>query len=153
MEERQVRAPVRFRGDFERALDDLAQVCLLYEKAAAALGKQEVARAAREAAGAVRYGVAPELVPLMGLGLPQLGRARSRLLFERGVRGAADLAQADPAAIADPRRMPEALVRQWVERAREIQRARAVAVADREEADEEFDELVARFRVDPAALR
>lgn len=153
VEERQVRAPVRFRGDFERALDDLSQVCLLYEKAALGLGKPEVAAAARQAAGAIRYGVAPELVPLMGLGLPQLGRARSRHLFERGIRNVVDLAQADPGELADPRRMPEALVRQWVERAREIQRARVVAMADREEADEEFDELVARFRVDPAALR
>jgi hypothetical protein len=30
--------------------------------------------------------------------------------------------------------------------------ARAVAKADREEADPEFDELISRFRLDPAAL-
>ncbi|MEW6047044.1 MAG: DEAD/DEAH box helicase [Bacillota bacterium] len=151
--EDQIHFPVRHRGDFERALDDLSQVCLLYEKAALALGKPNIAEAARAASGVIRYGVAPELVPLMGLGLPQLGRARSRYLFERGVRNLQDLVQADPAKLSDPRRAPEALVRQWVERAREIHKARAVALADREEADEEFDELVSRFRIDPAALR
>lgn len=88
----------------------------------------------------------------MGLGLPQLGRARARYLHEQGVRGVEDLAAADPAKLADPRRAPEGLVRGWVERAREIQRARAVAVADRQEADEEFDQLVARFELDPDAL-
>jgi len=41
----------------------------------------------------------------------------------------------------------------WVEKAREIHNARAVARADGQEADQEFDELVSRFRLDPAALR
>lgn len=153
VDERKIRLPTRFRGDFERALDDLSQVCRVYEKVALAVGKPELAAAARAAAGAIRYGVAPELVPLMGLGLPQLGRARSRYLFEQGIRSVQELARADPQRLADPRRAPEGLVRQWVERAKEIQQARAVAAADMEEADAEFDELVARFRMDPDALR
>jgi hypothetical protein len=89
----------------------------------------------------------------MALGLPQLARARSRYLFERGVRDVQSLAAADAARIADPHRAPESLVRQWIQRAQEIHQARAIAGADREEAAEEIDELVARFRIDPVALR
>ncbi len=150
--ERDIKLPARYRGDFERGLEDLALVCHLYAQAADAVGNVETAQAARVAIGAVMYGVAPELVPLAALNLPQLGRARCRLLFEQGITSLEELAGADPAAVADPRRAPEALVRRWVERAEEIHRARAVAVADREEADQEFDELVSRFRLDPAAL-
>lgn len=153
VDQREIRLPTRYRGDFERGLEDLARLCLLYERAADVLGKPEIAAAAKAASGAIRYGVAPELVPLMALQLPQLRRGRSRYLYDRGIRNLGDLAAADPVALADPRRAPEALVREWVERAREIHAARAVAVADREEADQEFDELVARFRIDPAALR
>jgi len=153
VDQREIRLPTRYRGDFERDLEDLARLCLLYERAAEVLGKPAVAAAAREAAAAIRYGVAPELIPLMALQFPQLRRGRSRYLFERGIRGLADLAAADPTTLADPRRAPEALVREWVDRAREIHTARAIAVADRVEADQEFDELVARFRLDPAALR
>lgn len=43
-------------------------------------------------------------------------------------------------------------VREWVGRAQEIIKPRAVATADRVEADPEFDELIARFRLDRAAL-
>ena len=60
--------------------------------------------------------------------------------------------QADPAKLGDPKSAPEAFVREWVSHAREIHQARAVAAADREEADREFDELISRFRLDPAAL-
>jgi len=43
-------------------------------------------------------------------------------------------------------------LREWVNRAWEIHQARAVATADREEADPEFDALISPFRLDPAAL-
>lgn len=152
MDVREIGLPTRYRGDFERGLEDLARVCTLYEKAAAALAMAEVAEEARKAASALRYGVDPVLVPLMGLGFPQLARARSRYLYERGIRDVQDLAGADPAQIADARRAPEAFTRDWVERAKEIHQARAVAVADRDLAGEEFDELVARFQLDPAVL-
>ncbi len=152
VDEHSITLPTKYRGDFERGLEDLARVCLLYEKSAAALDRPEIAEQARAAAGAIRYGVAPELVPLMALQLPQLGRARTRYLHERGIANLADLAGADPKRLADPRRAPEIYVREWIERAKEIHNARAVAAADREEADQEFDELVARFRLDPAAL-
>lgn len=151
--EREIPLPKRkYRGDFERGLDDLGRVCLLYEKAAEALGKRDLAEAAHAAAGALRYGVAPEVVPIMALGFPQLARARSRYLYERGIKNVDDLATASPSELSDPRRAPEVLVKGWVERAKEIHQARAIAFADREEADEEFDELVARFRLDPDAL-
>ncbi|MQA85102.1 MAG: DEAD/DEAH box helicase [Streptosporangiales bacterium] len=145
--------PVRYRGDFDARLDDLERVCRLFEGAARALGKDAIADAAHQAAGAVRYGVKPELVPLRALRIPQLGRARCRYLYdEHGVRGLADLATADPARVAHARRAPQALVREWVQRAREIHDARATASADVEFADPELDELVARFRIDPDAL-
>ncbi|MCL6647888.1 MAG: DEAD/DEAH box helicase [Chloroflexi bacterium] len=146
------RLPERYRGDFEQRLGDLARVARLYEKAAEALGKDDLAEAAREAAGALEYGVHPELVPLMALRFPQLGRARARLLYSRGVRDVNDLAGIDPDRVADARRMPARVVAQWVERAREIVQARAVAGADREEAPAELDELLARFRLAPEAL-
>lgn len=138
------------RADFEREMQDsLAQVCMLYEGAAKALSRPEVAQAARRAAGALRYGVAPELVPLMALGLPQLRRARCRYLYERGIRDVSDLAGADPGELGDPRRAPEAYVSDWVRRAREIEQARGATM---EEHDALLDELIARFQIDPAAL-
>ncbi|HEX7091177.1 MAG TPA: hypothetical protein VF192_13635, partial [Longimicrobiales bacterium] len=151
VDEKQLRLPVKYRGDFERGLDDLASVCRLYENAAAALSRPELAAAAREAVGALRYGVAPELVPLMALALPQLGRARARLLYERGIRKLEDLARADAAAVAGPR-LPAALVRSWIERAREMERARVEAGSNGTIAPDALDDLVAGFRIDPAAL-
>jgi helicase len=152
VDEKQIRLPVKYRGDFERGLDELAGVCRLYENAALALGRPELATAAREAAGALRYGVAPELVPLMALALPQLGRARARYLYEHGIRRLEDLAAAEADAIADPRRLPAALVRSWIERAREMERARPAAGSDGTIAPDALDDLVAGFRIDPAAL-
>ncbi|HEX6938257.1 MAG TPA: DEAD/DEAH box helicase [Longimicrobiales bacterium] len=152
VDEREIPLPEKYRGDFERGLDDLASVCRLYENAATALGRPELAAAARDAAGALRYGVAPELVPLMALALPQLGRARARHLYERGIRRLEDLAAADADAIADPRRLPPALVRSWIERAREMARARSTASGDGTAAPDALDDLVAIFRIDPAAL-
>lgn len=152
VDEKQIRLPVKYRGDFERRLDDLASVCRLYENAAVALGRPELAAAARDAAGALRYGVAPELVPLMALALPQLGRARARHLYERGIRKLEDLAAANAAAVADPRRLPAALVRSWIERAREMQRARPAAGSDGRIAPDALDDLIAGCRIDPAAL-
>jgi hypothetical protein len=149
---KEFKLPERYRGDFERGLEDLARVARLYEQAASAIGKQDLATAAREATLALRYGVAPELAPLMALQLPQLGRARCRYLYEQGVRGLDDLVGLEPEQVVDPRRMPLALVRRWVERASEIHQARMMGDADRVEADAEFDELIARFKIDPEAL-
>ena len=149
---KKIRLPTKYRGDFERGLEDLSNVCRLYRDAARALGKPELADAAEAAGRSLRYGVAPEVVPLAALGFPQLGRARCRHLYECGIRNVQDLANAAPGDIADPRRAPQKYVREWIHLAKEIHQARAVARADREEADTEFDELVARFQLDPAAL-
>jgi hypothetical protein len=151
--ENKFRLPVKHRGDFEAGVEDVAGVCRLAEVTARALGKQQLAKAAREAGGAVRYGVKPELVPLMALRFQQLGRARCRYLHDKhGIRSLVDLATANPARIADVRRAPLSLTKSWVERAREIHNARATAAADRTLADAEFDEIVARFRIDPEAI-
>jgi len=117
------------------------------------MGRDDLAPVARDAAAALRYGVAPPLVPLMALGFPQLRRARARLLYDRGIRDVADLAWAEPADLADPRRLPRAYVADWIQRAREIVEAtKAGGGSDPEANPEGFDDLVARFRLDPAAL-
>jgi helicase len=149
---KQIKLPVKYRGDFEQGLDRLAQVCGLYERAARSLNREDLAAVAREAAGALRYGVAPPLVPLMALGFPQLRRARARLLYDRGIRDVAELAWADPAQLADPRRLPRSYVDDWVRRAGEIYEATKTQGSDPGEDPAGFDELVARFRLDPAAL-
>ncbi|HUB21440.1 MAG TPA: DEAD/DEAH box helicase [Streptosporangiaceae bacterium] len=145
-----INLPVRYRGDWEQGLDRLAQVCGLYERAARSLGRDDLTAAARDAAGALRYGVAPALVPLMALGFPQLRRARARRLYDRGVRDVADLAWADPAQLVDSR-LPRAYLDDWVQKATEIFEATKTQ-PDRDENPEGFDDLVARFRLDPAAL-
>jgi helicase len=149
---REIKLPVKYRGDFERGLERLAQVCALYERAAHSLGREDQAAAAHDASAALRYGVAPPVVPLMALGFPQLRRARARYLYDRGIRDVADLAGADPSQLADPRRVPLRYAADWVERARQIHEAALMSAVDREEDPAEFDELVARFRLDPAAL-
>jgi helicase len=150
---KKIALPSRYRGDFEQGLDDLARVCRLYESAAYALGKEETGKVAHQASHALRYGVAPELVPLMALRFPQLGRARCRFLFDKGVQNVGDLAGAEVDDLADPRRLPGALVLQWIKSAREVQKARDnMGTTAAMEADPEFDELVARFHLDPAAL-
>ena len=108
---RKISHPARYRGDFEQRIEDLARVCLLYEKAAEAIGKPEVAKAAHTASLCLRYGVAPEVVPIIALGFPNLRRARSRTLYEKGIRKLEDLARGDPAELADPKRAPEAFAR------------------------------------------
>lgn len=147
-----IKLPVKYRGDWEQGLDRLSQVCGLYERAAGSLGRDDLAAAARDAAGALRYGVAPPLVPIMALGFPQLRRTRARLLYDAGIRDVTDLAWADSADLADPRRLPRAYVDDWVKRAAEIFAATKAQVSGRDQNPEGFDDLVARFRLDPAAL-
>jgi replicative superfamily II helicase len=149
---KRISLPTKFRGNFDRGLEDLSGVCLLYQRAASALGKAAIGKAASEAQGVVLYGVEPELVPLMGLRFEQLGRARARHLFGRNVRSLEDLAGADPGKVANPRRAPEAFVRAWVEKAKEIVSTKTTLGAQGMAPDEGFDELVSRFRVDRASL-
>lgn len=149
---REIKLPAKYRGDFEQGLEQLALVCGLYERTALSLGREDLAASARDAAGALRYGVAPAVIPLMALGFPQLRRARARLLHDGGIRTVADLAQADPSGLADPRRLPLSYATDWVRRAREICAATQLPGSDAEESPAGFDDLVARFRLDPAAL-
>ena len=83
---------------------------------------------------------------------PQRAQALQSCIDEPVPGGLDDLARGDPAELADPKRAPEAFVREWVSRTQEIHQARAVAKADGEESDPELDELISRFRLDPAAL-
>ena len=149
---RDIRLPVRYRGDFEQGLERLAQVCALYGRAAESLGRADLAQGAHEAAGALRYGVAPPLIPLMALGFAQLRRGRARYLYDRGIRCLSDLAAAAPAQLADPRRVPLGYAADWVARARQIQAATLSPEPGREDGPAGFDDIVARFRIDPAAL-
>jgi replicative superfamily II helicase len=140
-------------GSFEKLMRFvLAVIVERGERAAHSLGRDDQAAAAHDASATLRYGVAPPVVPLMALGFPQLRRARARYLYDRGIRDVADLAGADPSQLADPRRVPFRYAADWIERARQIQEAALMSDADREEDPAEFDELVARFRLDPAAL-
>lgn len=149
---REIKLPAKYRGDFEQGLERLSQACLLYANAATSLGQDDIAKSARDAAEALRYGVAPEVVPLMALNFTQLRRARARYLYDQGVFDAAGLAKADPAQLADPRRAPLRYVTEWVEKAGQIQREMQESGADRDGDPEGFDDLIAKFRLDPAAL-
>lgn len=149
---REIKLPAKYRGDFEQGLERLSQACLLYANAATSLGREDVAKSARDAAGALRYGVAPEVVPLMALNFPQLGRARARYLYDQGVHDVAGLAKADPRQLADPRRAPRSYVAEWVEKASQIRQEARERGADRDGDPETFDDLIAKFRLDPAAL-
>jgi hypothetical protein len=110
-----------FKNAFQKCLSALTLVepigAFSYrQRAAEALGKPEVAKAAHTASLCLRYGVAPEVVSIIALGFPNLRRARSRYLYEKGIRKLEDLARGDPAELADPKRAPEAFVREWVSR-------------------------------------
>ncbi len=147
--------PEKYRGDFENGLDDLARVAVLYGGVAGALGRSDVAEAARQARGCLVYGVKPDILPLAALRFPQLGRARCRFLHdERGIGSLEGLAKATPAKLAG-RTVPERIAAGWVERAkailRERDRYRGQQRAEIEDS-EVFDELVSKFKVDPAAF-
>jgi helicase len=145
--------PEKYRGDFENGLDDLARVAVLYEEIARALGRPAIAEAAHQARGCLAYGVKPDILPLAALRFPQLGRARCRFLYDdRGIRSLDDLATAQPAQLAG-RTVPIAMASGWVERARAIRHEREVRLPAHEaEGPDLFDELVSRFRLDPAAF-
>jgi len=145
--------PERYRGDFERGLEELGRLATLYAEIAESLGKPEVADVCRVTRGCLQYGVAPELIPLAALRIPQLGRARCRFLYsEKGIRSLEDLAEADPSRIAGPT-APLALTRQWVEAAQRILSAKKqIATRPKHERRQEIDDLLGRFRVDQLML-
>jgi len=150
---KRIKLPERYRGDFERGLEALGQLATLYGEIAASLGKPQVTEACRLARGCLQYGVAPELIALAALRIPQLGRARCRFLYEeRGIRGLEDLAKADPETLKGPH-APIALTQQWVETARSMWKARGrIVAAPEEKRDVEVDDFLTSFQVDQLSL-
>lgn len=147
--EKEIPLPERYRGDFERGLEDLAALAGVYGEIAGALGKKDVAQACARARASIAYGVSWEVAPLVALRIPQLGRARCRHLYaERGINTLDDLAEADPRTLTGPG-VSLALATSWVERAREIREARRrTRVAEQEGQRDAVDDFLAAFEVD-----
>lgn len=147
--EKEIPLPERYRGDFERGLEDLAALAGVYGEIAQALGKKDVAQACARARASIAYGVSWELAPLVALRIPQLGRARCRYLYaERGIRTLDDLADADPRTITGPG-VSLALATSWVGRAKEIRAARRkTQIAEQGGQRDAVDDFLASFEVD-----
>ena len=125
---KKIRLPEKFRGDFERGLEQLGELATVYGEIAKTLGNTGFAEACREARGCLAYGVAPELVPLAALRIPQLGRARCRTLHDQhNIKSLDDLAAADPARLTVSG-VPQATVARWVETARAMAAAKRAIV-------------------------
>jgi len=125
---KKIKLPEKFRGDFERGLEQLGELATVYGEIAKTLGNRGFAEACREARGCLAYGVAPELVPLAALRIPQLGRARCRTLHDQhNIKSLDDLAAADPARLTVPG-VPQATVARWVETARAMAAAKRAIV-------------------------
>jgi replicative superfamily II helicase len=149
---KKIRLPEKYRGDFERGLEELGRVCLLYGEIAASLGKPELAEACRSARGCLQYGVAPELIPLAALRIPQLGRARCRALYTAGIRTLEQLADSSFALRAVPKVL-EPWIARWNEAAGKMLQARArIRTVPEETRNKEVDDFLSRFRVDQLAL-
>ena len=125
---KKIKLPEKFRGDFERGLEQLGELATVYGEIAKTLGNRGFAEACREARGCLAYGVAPELVPLAALRIPQLGRARCRTLHDQhDIKSLDDLAAADPARLTVSG-VPQATVARWVETARAMAAAKRAIV-------------------------
>jgi len=152
VDRKKFKLPERYRGDFERALEELGQVASLYAEIAASQGKPELVDTCRRTRGCLQYGVAPELIPLASLRLPQLGRARCRALYQAGIHNVDELA--DVSSV--PRAVPKALeswLPGWVEAARRMvkdkQQLKSAGGADRKK---QVDDFLTSFRVDQLLL-
>jgi replicative superfamily II helicase len=149
---KKIRLPVQFRGDFETGLEELSRVANLYVNLARGLGRDYIADVALQAEGCIKYGVAPELVPLRALHLRELGRARARALYESGIRMLDDLAGTDPIRFSG-RHIPQNLLNEWIICARNIQEERnKLKNITPEKRDTLLDELVSRFSIDAEML-
>ena len=147
-----LKLPTKYRGDFENRRDDLSSVCMLYKSAAETFGKTKLGQVAKQAAGSIRYGVAPDVVPIMALSYYQLGRARSRKLYDAGIRDVFDLARSEPETITGICRVSRDIALDWIRQSREITEAQAGKVQEPDDQDTDFDDIVARFKLDPAVL-
>jgi replicative superfamily II helicase len=150
---KQIKLPEKFRGDFERGLENLGQLASLYGEIANSLGKPEVAEVCWLTRGCLQYGVSPELIPLISLRIPQLSRARCRFLYdEKGIESLEDLARANPERIKGPR-APLSQTQKWVETARDMWKGRnRIVKAPEEKRDQEIDDFLTSFQADQLSL-
>lgn len=153
VELKKIRLPEKYRGDFERGLEELGLLATLYAEIANSLGKSEVAEVCRLTRGCLQYGVKPELIPLAALRIPLLGRARCRFLHDtKGIHTLEDLAKADPQAIAGPT-APPVFAKQWIVAAQNMMKVRGqILAAPEEERNREVDNFLTKFRVDQLTL-
>lgn len=151
--EREFSLPVRYRGDFERGLEELSHVSALYRDLASdRRGHDAFARLCESARGSLRYGVPPRALALAGLRLPGLGRRRCLVLVdEHGVEDVADLASRTPESLTLTG-VSATQVAAWIGIATELVRRRNAALADADEARSKLDELLSEFRVEPQSL-
>jgi hypothetical protein len=149
---KKIRLPTKYRGDFERGLEDLGQAAVLYGEIAASLGNDELAEVCRLTRGCLQYGVAPELIPLAALRLPQMGRARCRALYQAGIRSLDQLADDSFALRAAPKPLG-AYMPQWTKAAARILAGRQrVTTAPEVERNKEVDDFLSNFLVDQLSL-
>jgi helicase len=149
---KKIKLPEKYRGDFERGLDELGQVAVLYGEIAAGLGKSELADVCRRTRGCLQFGVAPELIPLAGLRILQLGRARCRTLYEGGIRSLEQLADKGFALRSVPKAL-DTWMPKWSEAAAKMLQAKQrIAVVPEQERKKEVDDFLASFRVDQLTL-
>jgi helicase len=149
---KKIKLPERYRGDFERGLEELGQVAMVYGEIAASLGKTDLAEACRLTRGCLQYGVAPELIPLAALRIPQLGRARCRVLYQAGVRSLEQLADRTFALRSVPKSLDTWMPR-WTDAASGIlQGKRRIAEAPPQQRKKEVDDFLSNFRVDQLSL-
>jgi replicative superfamily II helicase len=149
---KKIRLPEKYRGDFERGLEELGNVSMLYGEIAASLGKIELAEECRRARGCLQYGVAPELIPLAALRIPQLGRARCRALYKAGIGSLEQLADRAFALRVVPKSLEPWLTR-WVDAAGKILHGRArISRAPEDQRNKEVDDFLSSFRVDQLSL-
>jgi superfamily II DNA/RNA helicase len=153
VELKQIKLPEKYRGDFERGLEELGLLATLYGEVASSLGKPGVSEVCRMTRGCLQYGVMPELIPLAALRIPQLGRARCRFLHDiKHIHSLEDLATADPKALAGPT-APAVLTKQWIVAAQNMMKARGlILAAPEEEKNREIDNFLTNFQVDQLTL-
>ncbi len=149
---KKIRLPEKFRGDFERGLEQLGELATVYGEIAKTLGNASFAEACRLARGCLAYGVGPDLLPLAALRIPQLGRARCRVLHdERGVKSLEDLAAADPERLHLPG-MAAGIAARWADIAEAMlapkRRIASTAAEPGELRKGEVDEFLAMFQTD-----
>lgn len=83
---------VRYFQDLLNLVDDARRILELYEDYARFLGKEELVGRLGVLRRRVEFGCREDLLPLLSLGIRNLGRARCRALFEQGIQNLAQLA-------------------------------------------------------------